>query len=117
MIDFKELTELSVTRANRWHDGDFHHWTILEWAGAMCGEAGEAANVAKKLRRHEQQITGNKGASFEELRDKLGTECADVVLYMILLCAYYDINLENYIVDTFNEKSIEMGFPERYFRQ
>jgi hypothetical protein len=60
MTDFlTHVQEMSVSRANRWHGGDFRQWSGLEWAGAMCGEAGEAANVAKKLRRVELEIDGN----------------------------------------------------------
>lgn len=111
-LDFDAITRASISRANRWHDGDFHNWTVLEWAGAMAGEAGEAANVAKKIRRAEQRIRGNRETPVELLA-KLGKECADVVLYMVLLCAYYDLDLESHIVQVFNEKSVAMDFPER----
>lgn len=115
----QEVQRLSVQRANRWHGGDFRQWSGLEWAGAMCGEAGEAANVAKKLRRVELAIDGNAASERplvpEELREKLANECADVFLYLVLLAARYDIDLTSAIVRTFNAKSIEMGFPERAF--
>src|SRR4051812_10345258 len=95
------VQEESVSRANRWH-GDFRNWSGLEWAGAMCGEAGEAANVAKKLRRVEQSLDGNKASERplvpSELVEKLGNECADVFLYLVLLAARYDIDLSAAIV-------------------
>ena len=80
----------------------------------MCGEAGEAANVAKKLRRLEQGLRGNYDTdSFDSLRDKLGFECADTFLYDVLLAARYDIDLASYVVKAFNKKSEEQNFPER----
>lgn len=110
------VQQISVSRANRWHGGDFRQWSGLEWAGAMCGEAGEAANVAKKLRRVELEIDGNAASERalvpSELVEKLGRECADVFLYLVLLAARYDIDLTAAIVETFNAKSREMGFPE-----
>lgn len=111
------VQDKSVSRANRWHGGDFKQWSGLEWAGAMCGEAGEAANVAKKLRRVELAIDGNAASERPlvpaELVEKLGNECADVLLYLTLLASRYDINLRVAVVRVFNQKSVEMGFPER----
>jgi NTP pyrophosphatase (non-canonical NTP hydrolase) len=112
----RELQAINVSRANRWHGGDFKNWSGLEWAGAMCGEAGEAANVAKKLRRVELAIDGNafseRKLSTFDLQNQLGGECADTFLYLLLLCARYDIDLQAAIVQKFNVKSEEMGFPE-----
>lgn len=52
------LEQLSATngrRCERWHGagwkGPDDAWTIADWSNAMAGEAGEAANVVKKLRR------------------------------------------------------------------
>lgn len=98
-------------RAKRWH-GETNNWTVLEWAGAMCGEAGEAANVAKKLRRFEQGLTGNR-ESPSELIAKLREEIADTILYAMLLASSYSIDIEMAVVEKFNRKSIEQGFPER----
>lgn len=106
-----------MERANRWHGGDFRGWSGLEWAGAMCGEAGEAANVAKKLRRVETDVAGNvwgdRPLVTSELVDKLAGECADVFLYLCLLASRYGIDLSLAVQDKFNTKSVEMGFPER----
>jgi NTP pyrophosphatase (non-canonical NTP hydrolase) len=114
-----DIQRINVDRANRWHAGDFHQWSVLEWAGAMCGEAGEAANVAKKLRRYELELEGNQFSDnrpmggIEGLRAQLAHECADTFLYLALLAARYDIDLAIAVRDRFNAKSEEMGFPER----
>lgn len=116
MLSIAELQKINRSRANRWHGGDFKNWSGLEWAGAACGEAGEAANVAKKLRRVELSLDGNAYSEHplvpKELIAKLGEECADAVLYLCLLASRYEIDLEEAITLKFNKKSIEMGFPE-----
>jgi NTP pyrophosphatase (non-canonical NTP hydrolase) len=113
----QEIQFVNMQRANRWHGGDFRNWSGLEWAGAMCGEAGEAANVAKKLRRVELTLDGNAKSERPlvpaELVEKLAGECADVFLYLCLLASRYDIDLSSAVTAKFNQKSIEMGFPER----
>lgn len=113
----REIQEVNVARSNRWHGGDFKQWSGLEWAGALCGEAGEAANVAKKLKRIEDQIDGNafseRKLDATQLRIQLAGECADVFLYLVMLAARYDIDLESAVRIKFNHKSAEMGFPER----
>jgi NTP pyrophosphatase (non-canonical NTP hydrolase) len=118
-LTIAEVQHTNRLRADRWHDGDFREWSGLEWAGAMCGEAGEAANVAKKMRRLELQYRFGNAASerpsedTEELRAHLGKECADTFLYLTLLASRYDIDLTAAVVATFNAKSEQMDFPER----
>jgi hypothetical protein len=55
-IAINDLYVVNICRANRWHPHGLEEWTALEWAGAMTGEAGEAANAAKKLKRMENSI-------------------------------------------------------------
>jgi ribosomal protein L12E/L44/L45/RPP1/RPP2 len=52
-LNFAELQRTSVLRCLRWHGPDSEPWSGADWSNAMCGEAGEAANVVKKLRRLE----------------------------------------------------------------
>lgn len=116
-MNIADIQQVNLKRANRWHSGNFKNWSGLEWAGALCGEAGEAANVAKKLRRVELDLHGNAHSEHplvqEELVEKLANECGDTFLYLCLLASRYDIDLEQAIVRVFNKKSIEMNFPER----
>lgn len=119
MIDIAEVQAISAERAVLWHQPEgLEQWSSLEWAGAMCGEAGEAANVAKKLRRYELEIYNKGGSDYqpldkEELLDKYGKELSDTFLYLVLCAARVGINLEREIVVTFNNKSREAGFPQR----
>lgn len=107
----------NIDRAVRWH-GTLENWSGLEWAGAMCGEAGEAANVAKKLRRLELGLEGNQYSEHQleernALVAQLGVECADTLAYLVLLCARYGVNIEKHAIAKFNKVSEQMGFPER----
>lgn len=115
----KAVTDISVERCKRWHGEEgLNDWSVLEWAGAMCGEAGEAANVAKKLLRVQSGMQFIGGVALTEddisnLDGKLAQECADVFLYLVLLAAKRNINLGYAIRETFNRKSVEYNFPER----
>lgn len=116
-LTIAEVQAANVERSNRWHGGLFTEWSILEWAGAMCGEAGEVANVCKKLRRLETGAAGNawsaRPMNREELVEELAGECADTFLYLTLVASRYGINLASAVRAKFNRKSDEMGFPER----
>ena len=114
----REIQVISRERANRWHHGDFQNWSTLEWAGAMCGEAGEAANIAKKLKRIEDNLSGNLASAhvlqgISELRRELASECAGTFLYLCLLMSSEGLDFQRAIASEFNRKSIALGFPER----
>lgn len=112
-LTLREFQAANASRANDWH-GDLTGWSGLEWAGAMCGEAGEAANTAKKLRRLEQGLIGNSGGdTMETLIFTLGEELADTITYACLLASRYGINLEHEAVRKFNAVSAKHGFPHR----
>jgi len=110
----RRLQQLSAERDDEWHARTHApQWTILEWAGAMCGEAGEAANVAKKIRRVETDMELRVSTpNIEELRRKLGEECADVLIYLTLLCEKAGVDLELHTQLKFNSVSKEFNFPQ-----
>lgn len=114
-LTINRVLNVSVERAKKWHgEKGLDDWSILEWAGAMTGEAGEAANVAKKLRREDSGINSPLSKETREhLRKKLASELADVFLYLVLMAAKENIDFEGAIIETFNKKSIEYNFPER----
>lgn len=99
----RPLSFLDLRRQNlRRCEESFHqlnHWNVLEWAGAMCGEAGEAANAAKKLRR---------GDGDGDRKDVL-KELADVVIYADLLAARLGADLGEEVREKFNEVSARCG--------
>jgi NTP pyrophosphatase (non-canonical NTP hydrolase) len=85
----------------------------------MCGEAGEAANIAKKMIRHRGNVAGNKGEdrNLPALREKLGRELADVVIYADLTAASQGIELAAAVRVTFDAKSEEIGSSIRLERR
>lgn len=118
----RNIQYVSDTRAHRWHKGT-PTWSLLEWCGAMCGEAGEAANFAKKIKRIDSSLKNiDEGARLDADTDralyveKLMMEIADVVLYAVCVANEAGYDLEATIVNVFNEKSMQYGFPERLTR-
>ena len=57
-LTFDALRDANASRVARWHDPESSSWTIADWSNAMCGEAGELANVIKKIRRQEDGARG-----------------------------------------------------------
>jgi NTP pyrophosphatase (non-canonical NTP hydrolase) len=119
-LTFAALAEQNRTRVHRWHGPDSDPWSGADWSNAMCGEAGEAANVVKKLRRLETAIPDGRyhGTTVttvdrDELVHGLGDELADLLIYADLLAAHYGIDLEQHVRDKFNRVSEAQGFPER----
>jgi hypothetical protein len=118
-LRFADLFRANAQRVERWHSGGVEDWTALEWAGAMCGEAGEAANCAKKLKRIETGMINinEAGRSLTELstaQEAVAREVADTIIYGLLLMARVGVDdPDEAIRGVFNRKSDEYGFPER----
>lgn len=118
-MTINEMFEINKARAVRWHGGGIEEWSALEWAGAMTGEAGEAANAAKKLKRIEQGLaTINEAArdlqSIPEAQQAVAKEVADTIIYGLLLMARVGVTDPELVIrEVFNKKSEEYGFPER----
>lgn len=114
-LSFDEVTASNRARCERWHPGfpNDDEWSTADWSNAMCGEAGELANVVKKLRRHECGLANNGDPTPDELREKAADEIADVFLYLNLLAEKLGIDMPAAIVDKFNRVSELQEFPER----
>lgn len=129
-LDLAELRARNVSRLRRWH-GDNDDWTLADWSNAMCGEAGEAANVVKKIRRTEsalwdkQKYPGDGASAHAKLADLsaddaraalvegLANELADIVCYADLLALHAGIDLAAAVIAKFNRVSAAQDFPER----
>jgi NTP pyrophosphatase (non-canonical NTP hydrolase) len=107
------LQALSVTRCARWHGPGTVPWSGADWSNAMCGEAGEAANIVKKLRRIETGTGAQGQLARDDLVRMLAPELADVVCYAVLVADHYGIALGAAVVEKFNAVSEREGFPER----
>lgn len=109
----RDISAVNRARCDRWHQ-DVEPWTGADWSNAMQGEAGEAGNVVKKLRRLETSAAARADEfSQQPLIDKLALEMADTYLYWDLLGYHYGIDLPDAIRLKFNATSREFGFPER----
>ena len=112
---FRYVQVINAARSASWHN-DGVPWTIADWTNATAGEAGELANVAKKIRRidtgaiHRDQETDRAA-----LVAKAKAEIADVVIYAMLTLDHLDkeANLYDVIAAKFNETSEKFGFPHR----
>jgi NTP pyrophosphatase (non-canonical NTP hydrolase) len=114
-LTVSEIVRVNAVRRDRWHPPEAEQWSGADWSNAMCGEAGEAANVVKKIRRHETGLAalGQPVPPVEELMAQLGDELADVVCYLVLVADHYGIDLPAALVSKFNRVSERQGFPER----
>lgn len=110
---FADLRKANVVRLRRWHRPGTLPWVGVDWSNAMCGEAGETANVVKKIRRIETGTGDAARRNIDDLRAQLADELADTVIYADLLADYYGIDLGAAVVAKFNAVSEREGFPER----
>ncbi|TAL45479.1 MAG: hypothetical protein EPN91_02375 [Salinibacterium sp.] len=115
MTTFLNLREQNIVRCREGYRKQLSDWTLLEWAGAAAGEMGEAANIAKKLRRIDGGFPGNAGEPSRELLVReLGREIADVVVYLDLLAAAAGLpDLGVLTASKWNEISERIGSPLR----
>ena len=122
MTTFAEFSATNRSRVERWHPdfkGARNDWTGADWANAMQGEAGEAGNIVKKLRRIEtgirqaEQGDERDQSYYDKLIDALADEIGDVYAYLDLLAQFYGIDTGEAIARKFNAISVREGFPER----
>lgn len=112
-VTLDDIMKANVTRC----DNRFHRvegMNPLEWAGCMAGEAGEAANAAKKLWRLNNSREAEKAKKQDLLKEQVMCEIADTLHYATLFAFRVGWKgLEQAVIDTFNKKSLDEGFPER----
>jgi len=112
-LDFGTLRNANLTRCER----AFHPitaWSPTDWACAFAGEAGEACNLVKKLRRlddadYEHATVQRR----EELIEAILDELADTVIYADLLATRLGRNLGEAVVRKFDEVSERRGSSVR----
>lgn len=133
MLTFKELRTANVKRCNTafsTKDSGLEDWSPTDWACAMAGETGEAAeeltlavlslmvtakankpcDTVKKLKRLDTADSNIDSAEKRnELKIKIGKELADMLIYADLLAARLDIDLGDAVVQKFNEVSDKRG--------
>ena len=100
----------NVTRCNRWHPAGITSWSSSDWLTAVTGELGELASLLKMRNRERDGLIGNK---FSPTDQQIANEIADVFIYLDLLAASFNIDLEEAVINKFNEVSERNGFPDR----
>jgi NTP pyrophosphatase (non-canonical NTP hydrolase) len=81
---------------------------MLYWATALAGEVGEACNIIKKIERERLGHPGKRATKAD-----LAKEMADVATYLDLLANEEDIDLNQAVIDNFNEASELLGSKVR----
>lgn len=118
-MTFQELAKANLSRARRWHKGGLEEWSPSDWAVAMMGEAGEACNAIKKLKRVEDGIANLSADPKRQIDTReaaiavVAEELADTAIYLDLLCLRLGIDLSSAIRAKFNKVSERYDFPER----
>ena len=112
-LTFDQLRAANKKRAEFWH-GD-KPWHLNDWFTAVMGELGEAANVAKKIKRLEDGLIGNAESDTKEaLYEKLRLELADVQIYLDLIANHCGIDLGAATVEKYNMTSQKLGVLDRF---
>lgn len=88
---------------------------ILYFTTSLAGEVGELCNLVKKLERHKiggpdhGHTTKVADITPEKLRDEIG----GIFIYLDLLAALLDVDLEEAATETFNNVSVKIGSDYR----
>lgn len=106
------LRALNVDRCEKVYH-PLHDMNVLEWAACVAGEAGEAANAAKKLHWQATKTFVPPAKGDLVTREDVAEEIADTVIYADLLLASLGLSLEEAIRKKFNEKSKKHGYEEK----
>jgi NTP pyrophosphatase (non-canonical NTP hydrolase) len=108
-LNFKTLREANTKRLPLFKDKqgrichmpDGSDWSDAQWLQALVGELGEYANLKKKVERGD--------LTFEDAKDDLARELADIVTYIDLLAFRLNIDLGEAVRQKFNEVSNRIG--------
>lgn len=79
------------------------NWTPAQWLQAVTGELGEFANLRKKIERGD--------FTTDEMREDLGKELADIVIYLDILAYQLGIDLGEATMNKWNEVSDRQSIP------
>lgn len=103
----KQLREANSARQDEWENAK-GKLSLSYFGNAIAGEVGEACNIIKKIERERLGLRGSR-ASLSDLAEEL----ADVIIYMDLLAADCNIDLEEAIKNKFNKTSEKYNLGTR----
>jgi NTP pyrophosphatase (non-canonical NTP hydrolase) len=93
----------------------YQNQPLTYWTTALAGEVGELCNMIKKLQRVKNGgMDGGSSYKASDITKKmLQEEIGGIVIYLDLLASLLDIELEEAIQSTFNNKSEQLNFTQR----
>lgn len=109
-LSFEKFRVANVARCTKWHPAGINSWSPSDWLTAIAGELGELASLVKMMNRERDGLPGNK---FVPTKKHVADEIADVLTYLDLFAASFDIDLGKAATEKFNEISERVGFPDR----
>lgn len=109
-LSFERLHKVNNARNMEHFEKADKGWNLADWSNAMQGEAGEAGNIVKNMRRHEVSVDHPNIKPSDGLKEKLAFELSDTVLYADILAAHAGIGqLGPWIRQKFNKISVAIG--------
>lgn len=110
-LNIQLFTQLNRKRCEE----SFHSidaWSAPEWGCALAGEVGELCNILKKIHRGDYDALGI------EIKEKIKEDCkkeiGDIFAYLNLISIKLGINMEDAVIDKFNEVSDRVGSNIKY---
>lgn len=113
-LDLQAFRSINVDRARNGFKC-YDNQPLTYWTTALAGEVGELCNMIKKLQRVERGgVDGGSSYLAKDInREMLKEEIGGIAIYLDLMASLLDIDLSEAIVDTFNQKSAQLGFPHQ----
>ena len=113
-LDLTKFREINVQRA-KYGFKCYDNQPITYWTTALAGEVGELCNMVKKIQRVELGgVDGGSSYTAKDITpDMLKDEIGGIAIYLDLLASLLGISLEDAIIETFNNKSTQLGFKEK----
>lgn len=103
--NLERLPHFKNAKGKKAHSPDGSDWCLAQWSNAVLGELGEAANLIKKIERGDFELA--------EVREELGKEFADAVIYLDILAFRAGIDLGQATTSKWNLVSKKIDFPIR----
>ena len=111
VLDLSELRRVNAARAIMWNGAT--PWTPADRLTELVGELGEAANMAKKLKRAECGMVGNCDNTTKLLETALAKELADTLICLDLWAWALGVDMSEVTIAKFNETSDKNGFGHK----
>lgn len=120
-LSIEEFAKASLDRCDRPKPqgfGGHQNWMPDSWTNAICGEAGEAANKAKKFSKRTEDFENVgayeifcKMAEGQELLRGIAVELADTIIYAMIAIQKFGFNPAEILTTTFNTVSERENMP------